>query len=249
MTLKKKDFIEIEFTGRVKDGEIFDSNIKEDLEKTDQELKEDPKPFIFCLGEGMFLKGIDDFLIGKDVGTYNIELPYDKAFGKRDPKLIQRMPIKAFREHNLNPIPGFVFNFDGKMGKVLAASGGRVIVDFNNPVAGKDVVYDIKVLRKIEDKNEKVRALTDFFFRKDLKFEIKNNKIIFDVDDQTKSVLGIFRDKFKDLLGLNIEFKGEYKEIKEQKSEISEKNKTETKEKKSTSAKKETKDKLDKTKS
>jgi len=33
MTLKKGDFIEIEFTGKLKDGEIFDSNIKEDLKK------------------------------------------------------------------------------------------------------------------------------------------------------------------------------------------------------------------------
>ena len=33
MALKKKDFIEIEFTGKIKGGEVFDSNIKKDLEK------------------------------------------------------------------------------------------------------------------------------------------------------------------------------------------------------------------------
>ena len=64
MAFQKKDFIEIEFTGKVKDGEVFDSNIKENLEKLheghDHEVK--TNPLIFCLGEGMFLKGIDDFL-------------------------------------------------------------------------------------------------------------------------------------------------------------------------------------------
>ena len=65
MKLKKGDFIEIEYTGKVKDGEVFDSNIKEDLNEMhkDHNHEVEPKPFIFSLGEGMFLKGIDDFLI------------------------------------------------------------------------------------------------------------------------------------------------------------------------------------------
>ena len=54
MKLKKKDFIELEFTGRVKDGEIFDSNIEKDLKKINPEGK--AKPFIFSLGQGMFIK-------------------------------------------------------------------------------------------------------------------------------------------------------------------------------------------------
>ncbi|GAI92008.1 unnamed protein product, partial [marine sediment metagenome] len=68
MKLKKKDFIEIEFTARVKDGEVFDSNIEEDLKKLNPDAK--AKPFVFCLEEGMFLKGVEDFLIGKDMGKY-----------------------------------------------------------------------------------------------------------------------------------------------------------------------------------
>lgn len=59
MTLQKKDFIEVEFTARVKDGEIFDSNIKENI--INAELKSKAKPFVFCLGENMFLKAIEDF--------------------------------------------------------------------------------------------------------------------------------------------------------------------------------------------
>ena len=122
MALQKKDFIEIEFTGRIKDGEIFDSNIKEDLEKMNSKLE--AKPFIFCLGEGMFLKGIDDFLIGKDIGKYEVELTPEKAFGNRDSKLVQMMPMKVFIQHKINPVPGTVFNFDGRIAKILTVSGG-----------------------------------------------------------------------------------------------------------------------------
>jgi len=59
MPLQKKDFIEIEYTARVKNGEIFDTNIKEDLEKANFNIE--AKPFTFAIGEGMFLEGVDIF--------------------------------------------------------------------------------------------------------------------------------------------------------------------------------------------
>ena len=207
MALKKKDFIEIEFTGRTKDGEIFDSNIKEDLKGSSN--AEQAKPLRFCLGEDMFLKGIDDFLIGKDIGEYEIELAPDKAFGYRDSKLVQMVPMRVFIQQKINPAPGLMFNFDGRMAKILTVSGGRVMVDFNNPLSGKIVVYKIKVLRKIDKLEEKVRALSDFLFRKDFKFEIKqeDKKIVMEVDKPMINFVEMFKDKFKEILGLELQIK------------------------------------------
>jgi peptidylprolyl isomerase len=209
--LQKKDFIEIEFTGRVKNGEVFDSNIKEDLEKLHSGHNHPIKtePFTFSLGEGMFLKAVEDYLIGKPEtpATYEIELSPEQAFGKRNPQLIQKIPLKIFMEQRINPVPGFVFNFDGKIGRVLASSGGRVIVDFNNPVAGKDVIYKVKVIKKINDLHEKAKALIKFLFREDLKFEIKENKIILKVEKPAVEFVKIFKDKFKEMLDLELETK------------------------------------------
>ena len=117
MTLKERDFIEIEFTGRTQEGEIFDSNIKEDLKESPN--AEQAKPLKFCLGEDMFLKGVDDFLIGKDIGEYNLELTPEKAFGHRDSKLVRMIPMKVFMQQKINPVPGVMFNFDGRMAKYL----------------------------------------------------------------------------------------------------------------------------------
>ncbi len=224
MRLKLKDFVEIEFTGRTESGEIFDSNIKEDLKNAGKELSDiKPKPFVFCLGEGMFLKGVENFLIGKDIGNYNLNLEPEKAFGKRQQQFIQMISMKIFKEKKLNPFPGAIFNFDGKMAKVLSVSGGRVLVDFNNPLSGKSVNYKLKILRKIDDMNEKTRALIDFFFRKDLKFEIKNGKIILEVEKQMTKFAELFKDKFKNLLNLELEIKeSEEKEKKEEKKDDSE---------------------------
>jgi len=205
MKLQKKDFIEIEFTGRVKDGEIFDSNIEKDLKEA--RLDVEAKPFVFCLGENMFLKGIDDFMIGKDMGSYEIELKPEDAFGPRNPKLIQMMPMKVFREQKINPVAGFMFNFDGRVAKILTVSGGRVMVDFNNPVAGKNVIYNLKVLKKIDNIDEKVKALNEFLFRKNLNYQIIDKKIVIEVEKQLAQFVELFKDKYKDILELDLEVK------------------------------------------
>src|SRR3989344_5269403 len=206
MTLQKKDFIEIEFTGRIKDtGNIFDSNIKKDLENAN--LGMETKPFVFCLGEEMFVRGVDEFLVGKDLGEYEIELSPENSFGKRNPQLIQRIPTRIFREHNTNPVQGAMFQFDGKVGKILTLSGGRVIVDFNNPLAGKNVVYSVNVLRKVSDISEKIKALNDFFFRRDFEFEIDGKKLVLYVDKEFKQFAELFADKYKGMLEMELEVK------------------------------------------
>lgn len=210
MPLKKKDFIEIEFTGKIKGGNVFDSNIKNDIQKA--KLKLDAKPFVFCLGEGMFLKGVDEFLIGKETGKYEIELKPADAFGNRDTKFIQVVPIKIFHQQKTNPVPGSLFNFDGRLAKILSVSGGRVIVDFNHPLAGKTIIYDVNVSKKINDINEKAKAMIDFFTKKDFKFAIENKKLIIEADSQFSEFLKLFADKFKELLDLDLEIKEVKKE-------------------------------------
>ncbi len=216
MVLNKKDFIEIEFTAKVKNGEVFDSNIKEDLKKSN--LNIEPKPVIFPLGEGMFLKGVDDFLIGKEIGKYEIELSPENAFGNRNSKLVQIIPSRVFREQKVNPMPGAMFNFDGRVAKILSVSGGRIIADFNNPIAGKTVVYKINVSRKVDDEREKAKSFMNFLFRRDFDFEINDKKITIKAEKDFVKFLELFKDKFKEILGLEMEVVEEEKKDSKDKS-------------------------------
>ena len=180
-----KDFIEIEFTGRIKDGEIFDSNIQEDLEKLYSNRNHEVKsnPFVFCIGEGMFLRAIDDFLTGKEIGKkYEIELNPEKAFGKRNPSLIKIIPMRLFKQQRTPPQPGMMFNFDDQIGKVISVSGGRVITDFNNPLAGKIIIYNLNVKRKVTNIDERIKSLMNFFFRKEFDYKITEKKIIIEAE-------------------------------------------------------------------
>ena len=205
MALQKKDFIEIEFTGKMKDGDIFDSNIKEDLKKLDSNAK--VKPFVFCLGEGMFMKGVDDFLIGKDIGKHIIELSPENAFGQRSPSFIQKIPMKIFQGQNVQPYPGAVYNFDGRIAKILSVSGGRITADFNHPLAGKEIIYEVNVLRKIENLDEKLKSFIEFLFRKELKFSVEGKKLIIEIEKELVKFAEMFKDKFKEIFELELEIK------------------------------------------
>jgi hypothetical protein len=81
------------------------------------------------------------------------------------------------------------------------------MVDFNNPLAGKEVAYKVKIIRKVEDINEKINSLNEFLFRRDFKFSIEDKKLILEVDKGFKALVELFKDKFKEMLDLEMEVK------------------------------------------
>jgi FKBP-type peptidyl-prolyl cis-trans isomerase 2 len=209
MALQKGDFIEIEFTGRLKENnQIFDSNIKADLEEAKLEVNKKLEPFVYSLGNQMFLEKIDETLIGKEEGFQGeISLTSKEAFGLRDSSKIKIVPFRLFKENKLNPIPGATLNFDGQMGKIISANGGRILVDFNHPLAGKDLIYKIKILKKITDKESQVKALNKFLFNQDFEFQIQENNLILDLPKQLEPIIPMFQEKYKELLGLELKAK------------------------------------------
>jgi FKBP-type peptidyl-prolyl cis-trans isomerase 2 len=208
MALKKGDFIEIEFTGKIKNtGVVFDTTIEEDAKKANLKIK-DLKPFTLSIGHKMLPNGFDAEMEGKEVGKkYTVELTPEKAFGKRDPKAVKMIPTKLFHEQKINPVPGLQLNLDGQLTKILSNSGGRTLVDFNSPLAGKDIIYEYKILKSITDEKDKINALQDFLFRKRFKFVEKDKKIIFETDKTFEPLVKMFSDKFKEILGKELEAK------------------------------------------
>ncbi|MFA4960817.1 MAG: peptidylprolyl isomerase [Candidatus Pacearchaeota archaeon] len=213
MAIKKGDFIEIEFTGKTEDGQIFDTNIRVDAEKAGLDAK-NLKPFVLSVGQKMLPSGFDDDLDGKEEGkSYSLRLSPEKSFGKRNSQFVRMIPTKLFYEQKINPQRGMQLALDGQLVKVLSSSGGRTLVDFNNPLAGKNVVYEYKINRKIEDEKEKIDAVQDFLFRKKFDFEKRDGKIIFKIEKQFEPFVKLFGPKFEEILGMKIE--GEVVEKKE----------------------------------
>lgn len=159
MPIKDKDFVEIEYTGRIKDGGIIFDTTDATVAKAHDLPKAQYGPVVVCVGQGQLLKGLEAQLVGKDVGKFTVELTAEQAFGKKNAKLIQMIPAKKFLENKIQPVPGLQLNIDGTMCTIRQVTGGRVMTDFNHPLAGKDLAYDVRVLKIVTDKKEQLKAL------------------------------------------------------------------------------------------
>ena len=159
--LKEGDFIEIEYTARLKDRDIIFDLTDEKLAKEKGIYNPNVKygPVILCLGQNHILPGLDKNLIGKELGNYVINLLPEDGFGKKDPKLIRILPTSVFRKQKINPMPGLQLNIDGRVGLVRSVTGGRTSIDFNHPMAGKELTYDIKINKVVKESKEKLDAL------------------------------------------------------------------------------------------
>ncbi len=217
---QKKDFVEIEFIGRnLANNEIFDTNIKEEAKKINLELS--GKPLIVRIGDGMIVKGFDEALESKEIGKkYTIKLEPEKAFGKRQPNLARLIPMKVFIEQKIYPQPGMTLALDNNLVKVMSVSGGRVMVDFNNPLAGKDVEYEFTIKRIVDDIKEKINAVQRFYFGMEFEFDVneQNKKIIFK-DIKLIPILNAFKEKFKEMFDMDIEILDKKEEKSEEKKE------------------------------
>jgi FKBP-type peptidyl-prolyl cis-trans isomerase 2 len=177
--IKKGDFVELDYDGYIKDDNLlFDTtDEKKAKEHGIFSQKTEYGKIIICIGEHQILPGIDRFLEGKEPGKYEISLTPEEAFGKKDSKLLKLIPSSAFKKSEVKPMQGLQVNIDGMIGIIRSVNGGRIIVDFNHPLSGKDIRYELKVDRIVEDDSEKVSAVVNLALGiGDSKTEIKEGK-------------------------------------------------------------------------
>ncbi len=159
--IKKQDIIELEYTGKLKDGTVFDTTLKEVAEKNNINAESSEFSSItICIGEGQLPKGLEEELVDKEEGKeYTFELSPEQAFGRKNPKLLRMIPLSAFKKQQFNPMPGMQVNIDGTIGTIITVTGGRTIVDFNHPLASRDVVYTVKINKILTDAKEKIASV------------------------------------------------------------------------------------------
>jgi peptidylprolyl isomerase len=161
MALQKGDFILIDYVAKVKEtNEVFDTT-KEDLAKKEHLHKEgqihEPE---LVVGEGWVLKALDDALTTLELNKpATVEISPEKGFGQRDPEKIKRVPIKQLYAKEINPVVGARIEYQGKNATIRSIGAGRVLLDFNAPLAGRTLIYDVTVTNKLDKIPEKIGAL------------------------------------------------------------------------------------------
>jgi len=163
--MQKGDFVRINYIGRLESGEIFDLTFEDAAKKENiynPNFKYKPIPVV--VGAGFVISGLDNAISAMQVGEKKtVELQPKDAFGERDQKLVKVIPQNMFKKQNMEPRQGMVIDFSGVKGRVQSASAGRVVVDFNNPLAGKKLRYELEIIEKIEKPEEQVEAVLEFF--------------------------------------------------------------------------------------
>ena len=180
MTVKNGDFIRIDYTESV-DGQVIASTDK-DVATEKGIFSEEAQygPHLIVVGAGQLVKGYEDDLIGKEIGySGKVELAPENAFGLRDAKNVEIIPINRFKEKK--PVPGMRVGVENKVGTVTRVIGRKVSVDFNHPLADRTIVYEYKILENIEDQMEKLKALIKTFAHVELEAEIKDDVAIITV--------------------------------------------------------------------
>jgi peptidylprolyl isomerase len=162
MTLEKGSLILLDYTAKIKDSnEIFETTRVDDV-KDNPEFDPNKKyePRLLGVGEGWVLKGLDEALLQSSIGTpLNIEIPPEKAFGERDPSKVRMIPLRKLGEKANEVNIGDVIELDDRIGIIRFIGSGRVQVDFNHKYAGRTLVYDANIVKKLESDEEKISNL------------------------------------------------------------------------------------------
>ncbi|MEM1599200.1 MAG: peptidylprolyl isomerase [Sulfolobaceae archaeon] len=162
---KNNDFIYIEYTAKIKDsGELVDTTSEEEAKKAniyDENKTYGPK--LVILGENRLIKGLEEALYNFNLNEEKeIEIPPEKAYGERDNSKIKIVSLGELKRQGITPAPNKVLRLsDGSFAIIRSVSGGRVVLDLNHPLAGKTLVYKIKVVKVLENPKDKISALIE----------------------------------------------------------------------------------------
>ena len=136
--VKKGDTIRVHYTGKLEDGQEFDSSLKRD-------------PLQFQVGTGSMIKGFENAVLDLKPGDKKtVTIVPEEAYGERDENLLIKMPKKSVPE-GVTPEVGMRLQLANQQGQAVPVVVTEVLddslrLDANHPLAGKTLVFDIEVV-------------------------------------------------------------------------------------------------------
>ena len=145
--------VSFHYVGTLDDGIEFDNSY------------ERGKPMTGLIGEGNLIPGFETALLGmKPNEKKSIVIESKDAYGDYNPKAIQHVPLTSFPEDFVavkgNAVHGKGENEQVFTATIIEVAEDKVILDFNHPLAGKNLNFDIEVLT-VTDANTEADADVD----------------------------------------------------------------------------------------
>ncbi len=191
MANESKKIIRLDYKAYMADlDRLYDTTDAEAAKEAgifDEKVKYEPMAYI--VGSKKLFPALDNAISEAKVGEeFTVEVPCEEGAGLRNPKLVETHSVKEFYRQEINPYPGMTVSLGNKRGTVMSVGAGRVKVDFNNPLAGHDLKYVMKVTEEVADDSAKAAAVieSDFGSSEGFKFEFPGDKVVVTVSEITK---------------------------------------------------------------
>tara|TARA_R100000655_G_scaffold96964_1_gene139679 strand:- start:313 stop:744 length:432 start_codon:yes stop_codon:yes gene_type:complete len=138
-TVENGNTVSVHYRGTFDDGTQFDSSYDRG------------EPITFTVGSGQMISGFDSSMPGMTVGeTKSISLAPENAYGPRVDEAVQTVPLTAFAEDAQFVVGATIQGQspDGQpfMAKIESCDDTNVVLDFNHPMAGKTLNFDIELI-------------------------------------------------------------------------------------------------------
>jgi FKBP-type peptidyl-prolyl cis-trans isomerase SlyD len=221
----KKRMISVTFTGKeLLEGKVFDTNSEKDAKEAGiHDEKKKYKPLTIITGENELMPLVEKELMEMKAGEEKVvKLIAKDAFGERSTELLRVVPLQNFIDQKINPYPGLVIRIGNAFGRVQSVGSGRVRVDFNHPLSGRDVEYKVRVEKEFQDKKEISEEIFSKYYERipGTEKEIAGDTLTITLEGEAFSNLTKVNEAIKKLseeLGIKLDIK-ESKKLSEGKS-------------------------------
>lgn len=152
MTISPGDSVTIAFTGRLDDGTVFDTteeSVAEDAGLRAEQPDREFEPLTVEVGAGNLIEGMDKALRGLDAGdSETVTVPPEEAYGDATGENVQTFDPEEFASMvGQEPTEGMQVRAQGGgTGTVVEVTDDTVNVDFEHPLAGETLTFEIDVL-------------------------------------------------------------------------------------------------------
>ncbi|MEK6953680.1 MAG: hypothetical protein AABX01_01625 [Candidatus Micrarchaeota archaeon] len=157
------DFLKVQFSVSDEFGKMIETTDEEEAKKAGIFNGKAKYGYsLVMLSDGRMVRGFRAALLAaKDNSEQTVKIPKADAFGDRKDENVVLVPSRKFEDAGISPQVGMVVDLDGSRGRVQAISGGRVRVDLNHELAGRDVNYKFKIIERIAGARAKMNALVE----------------------------------------------------------------------------------------
>ena len=140
--VKNGDTVKVHYTGKLNNGEVFDSSV-------------DADPLQFTIGQKQIIPGFEEGMVGMEPGEKKtLEISPGAGYGQRRDELVQTVE-RSMLSDKIELKEGVRLTAQDQNGQpfsvtVTAFDDENVTLDANHPLAGKDLIFDVELVEIVQ---------------------------------------------------------------------------------------------------